>query len=246
MSTIQNQLVGLTARHEHLQCQTGSASDYYGIGVRLGIYFAWSQAYIANTILPSEISSAIGTNTIFLMTLLIAMTNDSRTEQLGQLDALILMHLCGGTVFGILSLWGYRTRYYLDEGPKAIRHFGGFGTQIRLGASLGVSIFGLWFWLYGVTGSLTPMGPDDDVDPPNSPECATLFTFFFTKVRADGGIRIYYIIVCTCCIIGLGAMLLASTITGWYLLENIFGLAKHKRWVNTSRPKYRTGFNHNE
>ena len=56
------------------------------------------------------------------------------------------MHLSGGTIFGILSLWGYRTRHYLDNGPQGIRLFGGFGTHGRLIVSLAVSCFGLWVW----------------------------------------------------------------------------------------------------
>ncbi len=51
-----------------IQCHTNRASDYYGLGVRLGIYFAWLQGYIANTALASEIGMALDTNTIFILT----------------------------------------------------------------------------------------------------------------------------------------------------------------------------------
>ncbi len=44
------------------------------------------------------------------------------TKVLTQLDCVILMHLSGGTVFSVLSLWGYRTCHYEAEGPKGIRH----------------------------------------------------------------------------------------------------------------------------
>ncbi len=130
--------------------------------------YGWT-GYVANVLLPSEFHNTSTTNTIFVLTLLIAMANDARTSTLSAIDGLVLMHLCGGTVFGVLSLWGYRTRMYFDNGPRAISMFGGFATHVKLFVSLGVSIFGLWFWLYGVVGGLEPMGPNDGADPPNAP-----------------------------------------------------------------------------
>jgi len=243
--------VGLTRRDDVIYCHTDRASDYYGLGVRLGIYFAWLQCYVANTLLESEVGMALDTNTIFLLTLFVAMANDSMTHALGQMDGLVLMHLCGGTVFGILTLWGYRTRLYLDYGPKAVGFFGSFGTHIRMVVSLAVSIYGLWFWIYGVTGGLTAMGPGDGAEPPNSPECSTLYTFFFAKIPAAGGIRYYYIIVCASCIAYFGAMLVSSVLAAWFSIENLFG-SLHHRWANSAnahsmaRPRYITGFKPNE
>lgn len=243
---------GLLLRQDYaIHCQTARAPDYYGLGVRLGIYFAWIQAYIANHFLPSEIASAVDTNTIFLLALLIALIKCSSINMLEQIDGLILMHLSGGTIFGILSLWGYRTRHYFDEGPGAIRHFGGFGTHSRLILSLGISVYGLWYWLFAVTGSLIPMGSplevgDLAVMPPNSPDCATLYTFMFAKVRADGGIRIFYIIICILCTVYFGIMLLTSSIAGWARVQKILALSRQKRWADTSRLRFATGFNYHE
>jgi len=237
----------LPRQEPHIRCQTARAPDYYGLGVRLGIYFAWLQAYIANVFLPSEIAGALDTNVIFLFTLLVAMIKCSSVNMLEQIDGLILMHLSGGTIFGILSIWGYRTCQYTLEGPKAIKYFGGFGTHFRLFITLAISVFGLWFWMFGVTGALDPMGPHDDVDPPNSPECGTtLYTFMFAKVRATGGIRIFYIVVCTCCIVYFGIMLLASSLAGYSRAHKMIELAKSKQWANSSRLRFATGFNYRE
>jgi hypothetical protein len=229
-----------------LQCQTTRAPDYYGLGVRLGIYFSWLQGYIANTMLPSEVAGALDTNTIFLLTLLVAMLKCTSVHMLKQIDGLILMHLSAGTIFGVLSTWGYRTSRYIEEGPKAIRHFGGFGTHARLIVQLAVSVYGLWFWLFGVMGALGPMGPGDGSNPPNAPECAELYTFMFTKVRATGGIRILYIIICIGCVVYFGIMLLASVLAGYSRASKMIELARGGRWANTSRLRYATGFNYKE
>lgn len=243
---------GLIPREDNsIQCQTSRAPDYYGLGVRLGIYFAWLQAYIANNFISSEISGAADTNTIFLLVVLIAMIKCSSISMLEQVDGLILMHLSGGFIFGIFSIWGYRTRRYVDDGPKAIRYFGGFGTHSRLIVSLAVSVYGLWYWLYGVTGSLVSMGSLEEtgdlaVVPSNSPDCGTLYTFMFAKVRADGGIRIFYIIICTCCTVYFGIMLLASSLAGWARLNNMIELGKQQRWADSTRVRFATGFKYRE
>ena len=243
-------LVARQEDHPHdaaFECQSQFATDYYGLGVRLGVYFAWLGSYLANTILPSEFGAAMDTSTIFLLTLLIAMTNDSRTKGLTQVDGLVLMHLCGGTVFGVLSLWGYRTRLYKIHGPRAVRMFGGFGTHLRLAVSLAVSVFGFWFWVYGVNNYLTELGgPNDESDPPNPVECGTVYTFFFAKVRANGPIRFYYAAVSATCIAWFGVMFLVSSLAGIVSFENVKGLVGFKRWSNQNRSKYATGFTEKE
>ena len=238
----------LLPRADDFECLSDRATDYYGLGVRLGIYFAWLGSYIANTLLPSEFSSAADTSAIFLLTLLIAMTNDSRTHELTQIDGLTLMHLCGGTVFGVLSIWGYRTRCYSDNGPKAVRQFGGFGTHLRLAISLGVSLYGCWFWLHGVTNSLVPLGSslDGQNDPPNPPECSILYTFFFAKVRADGGIRFYYAVVCIFCCLWFGTMFLVSSLAGVASFRRWRSVEEYERWGTGNRARYATGFTHRE
>jgi hypothetical protein len=238
----------LERRSSSLECHSDASGDYYGLGIRIGIYFAWLNAYLANVVVPGEFAGAAAANTIFLLTLFIAITKDSMGGSLTQVDVLVLMHLCGGATFGVLSIWGYRTRLYADKGPKAVGYFGSYGTHLRIAMSFAISVYGLWFWAWGVTGGLRQLGPGDGMESgKNSDACTPVYTFFFTKIRADEGIRYYYIIVCAGCTLYFGAMLLASSLTVWFSLERLLGLAGD-RWseaahVDTlTRPRYVTGF----
>jgi hypothetical protein len=242
-----------TPQSDGFMCQTSRAPDYYGLGVRLGIYFSWLQAYIANNFLPSEIAGAADMNTIFMFTLVVAMIKCSSINMLEQIDGLILMHLASGFVFGTFSIWGYRTRQYVDNGPKGIRFYGGFGTHSRLLVCLAVSVFGLWYWMFAVTGSLIAMGTPQEreseqnmIIPPNSPDCQTLYTFMFAKVRADGRIRIFYIIVCLLCTVYFSIMLLTSSIAGWASVNKIIELSKQKRWADSAKLRFATGLKYRE
>jgi len=227
-----------------LKCQTERAPDYYGLGVRLGIYFSWLSAWVANTMLPSEIPGALDQNSIFLFAIIVSMIRCSVTDMLEQIDGLMLMHLAAGTIFGISSLWGYRTCQYVREGPGAIKHYGGFGTHARLLLALSISAYGLWFWMFGVKGSLSPMGPGDE--PPNAEACGELFTFMFAKVQADGGIRIFYIFICMTCVVVYGIMALSSTLAGFSRGQKIIELWKKRQFANSTRLRFATGFKYSE
>jgi hypothetical protein len=251
-------LAGIFPRADEYSCTSDRASDYYGLGVRLGIYFIWLQGWIANTMLPSEIGSAATSNTVFILTLFIAMTKDSLRGHLAQIDGLVLMHLCGGATFGVLSIWGYRTRLYVDNGPKAVGYFGSWGTHARVILSFAISIYGLWFWAWGITsGGLRVLGPGDgmeEADPGNPAECSVLYTFLFAKLPINGGIRYFYIVVSAGCAIYFGAMMLVSVLTAWFTIDNLAGKA-HQRWSRDAdhgvekslhRPRYVTGFKQQE
>ena len=220
-----------------LDCENHHSADYYGLGVRIGFYFQWLTSYLANTFLPDEIAGALDTNAVFLFALLVSMVRSSITGLLKKIDGLILMHLSGGTVFGILSLWGYRCCQLQREGPTAMRHFGGFGTHFRLLLSLAISIYGLWYWLRGVVGGLHGS---------NVPGCGTVYTFMFAKVRADGPIHVYYVFICVCCIVYFGVMLVASTLAGYERLMKVVHAARRRAWNLDTRLKFDTGFDRTE
>lgn len=187
-----------------LNCETDRSSDYYGLGVRLGVYFAWFQNYIANVAVPSEISNALDTNTVFLFAILVAMLKCTLTQLLEQMDGLLLMHMGGGTVFSVLSIWGYRTCQYDVKGPVGgMRQFGGYGTHLRLLLCTAFSSFGMFFWVYGLSGAL-PQNDDE--------RCRDLSTFMFAKVRAKGPIRGFYIFISIACMVYFGSMLLVSLV----------------------------------
>lgn len=155
----QNNTNGLTWELEgdppgKLTCVSDRSSDYYGLGVRLGIYMSWLTCYISNISVSSEIAGSLDQNAIFLLALVIAMVRCATTNLLSEMDGLMLIHLMSGTVFSVLTIWGYRTCVYRDEGPRGIRNFGGFGTHLRLLLCMAVSVLGLWFWYFGVVGAL--------------------------------------------------------------------------------------------
>jgi hypothetical protein len=185
-------------------CTTDFSSDYYGFGVRLGVYFVWSSSYFANTLLPDEISATLDTNCMFLLALLLSLFRGTIRHQLYQIDGLIVMHLSSGFLFSCLSIWGYRTLYYQQEGANAIRYFGGLGTHIRLALITAISVYGTWFWWEGARDGLLVADTE---------ECRVVYTWLFHPWKLGSGIDIYYIIMSLGCAIYFGIMCFIAFLT---------------------------------
>lgn len=185
-----------------LDCSSESSGDYYGLGVRLGIYCIWLTSWLSNSYCSDEITGALDANAMFLLALIVALIKGSvRSDtQIKYIDGLILMHLCSGYIFGCFSTWGYRTIKHVRSGGggQALAAFGGFGTHFRLLLCAVISVYGSWFWSYGILYGLSPL---DDEEGNKRDECYPLRTFFFGKldVYASGGIRYYYIVVTVAC-----------------------------------------------
>ena len=214
-----------------IDCTTDFSNDYYGLGVRLGVYFAWLGSYFANTLLPGEISGTLDTNTIFLLALLISLFTGTHMHNLYQVDALIVLTLSSGFLFSCFSIWGYRTLYYQNEGAKGIRHFGGMGTHCRLALIFAICVYGAWFWSEGVK---------DELKVASDPQCMQVYIWFFATWRVGGGINIFYTVLTVCCSIYYGAMLVAAAVAVVYKPL----ISKFKKWKE--KMKFETGLNNKE
>lgn len=188
---------------EPLNCTTELSPEFYGFGVRLGVYFAWLSQYFANILLPSEIASSLDTNSIFLLALLAGLFRGTIVHELFQIDGLILMHLSSGFLFSSLSIWGYRTSLYQKEGPTAINYFGRVGTHCRLALATAISLYGAWFWWEGLRNGLNIA---------EDPQCRIVFTWFFKQWPVTGGIHTFYIFISIGCAVYYGTMCIAAVL----------------------------------
>ena len=123
-------------------CITKFSADYYGFGVRLGVYIAWLSSCFANSFLAEEISGTLDTHSFFLLALLISLFRGSIVGKLYEIDGLISIHLSSGFLFGSLSIWGYRILRYAKDGPRAISYFESFGTHYHLALITTISVYG--------------------------------------------------------------------------------------------------------
>lgn len=133
-------------------CALMGVPDLYGTGVRVGIYSSWMASLFANTFLLDEISSALDTNAMFLFAISVAVGSASAERNIRIIDALILLQMAFGFLLSVMTIWGYRTRVYWDKTDdcRQRQEFGGWGTHLRLILVTAISIYGVWFWVYGM------------------------------------------------------------------------------------------------
>ncbi|KAG0645238.1 hypothetical protein D0Z07_8935 [Hyphodiscus hymeniophilus] len=226
VGTFQRSLI--TENVEPLDCTTDFSGDYYGFGVRLGVYFAWLSSYFANTLLPSEISGSLDTNSIFLLGLLISLFNSTLHHEILQIDGLIIMQLSSGFLFSSLSLWGYRTSQYQKEGTAAIQRYGKIGTHCRLALAVAISMYGTWFWWEGL---------EDGLRVADNEKCQKISTWFFAEWPVSGGIHVFYIIVSFASSLYYGIMAITAVLAY---------MAKFFRVGWKGRMEYETGYSKRE
>lgn len=101
----------LLARQEVNLCELTNFeanTNFYGFGVRLGIYLQWFSSWIANTLNPDDASSNHEENSIFVLAIAIALVLAFEGDQLRVSEAYILMLMCVGFFAIVLSTWGIR------------------------------------------------------------------------------------------------------------------------------------------
>ena len=102
--------------------------DFYGAGIRIGIYLQWVSAWLSNTFNPGAAAANHDANAIFLLAVLIALTIALASGSLRIVEAYILVLLSGGFICTVLSFLGLRL-YFLQPSTLAT-FFRGLSKQM--------------------------------------------------------------------------------------------------------------------
>lgn len=133
-------------RLPHPICGIDGNADFYGLGIRVGIYLQWISSLLANRYVPEAIRNLLITNTIFLLAVAIAAAQATATRDLRKAESLALQHLCFGFLFTVLTVWGFRIRARVKSLGAA---FSLAEKSFRLGLSAAICGYGVWFWFVG-------------------------------------------------------------------------------------------------
>lgn len=91
-------------------CGFSGNPEFYGFGIRLGIYLQWLAAILANAFLKEAVAGSLETNTVFLLALTVSTIYATSLATIRNAEVLVLLHLYFSFIFSILSLWGQRAR----------------------------------------------------------------------------------------------------------------------------------------
>ena len=165
-------IISPTPRTTH-ECGFAGNSDFYGLGIRLGVYLQWLTSLLANHFLAEAISDALDTNAIFVLALFVALILATAQMNVRAAEVVVLLQLCFGFLFSILSIWGHRIGCRGEPVTFSI-----MGSFFRLSLSTAICAYAVWFWFPGVHGL-------------DKAECAA-FTFLFAKVNVLKGALVFF------------------------------------------------------
>lgn len=97
-------------------------SDFYGLGIRIGVYLQWFSSWISNSINPFGAASNHDANTIFLVAILIATTVALAQGEIQPVETYIMLLLSSGFVFTVLSFLGTRLHLLQASGARQYRN----------------------------------------------------------------------------------------------------------------------------
>lgn len=223
-------------RDSEQDCTTNLARDLYGLGVRLGVYLQWASGWVSNNFLVDSIESGLNANAVFLFALMVAIVSGTRTNEMTLMDGLVMIWLSAGTVWSVLSLWGYRTCAYRKKGLNGISKFGGFGTHLRLLLSGSVALYGAWYWIFGVKGGVHGLEAFGQVDSSCTKTSVTIFGLDVAGISRNAAIALSIVAGAYAAVLILVAPLAAYTRV-WKMV--IFW--NSKQYGSSTRLRYATG-----
>lgn len=170
----QRELTADRTSSKNVACSVNGNPDFYGLGIRLGIYLQWSTLLLANYSLPEAIAANLETNTIFLLAIFVATIVATAQRSVQAAEIVVILHLCFGFLSSILSIWGHRT---ITRKSKSTR-FSLVGSSLRIALTTAICAYSVWFWFQGF-------------EQTRSPTCST-YTFIFTKLDIQEAVQIYF------------------------------------------------------
>ncbi|KAI4108310.1 MAG: hypothetical protein LQ339_002211 [Xanthoria mediterranea] len=175
-----------------VQCPHDGNPDFYGLGIRVGIYLQLTTAIVAKYFHPEAIPENLTANTIFLLALFAAIATATLGSGLRPEEIVILLQLCFGFLLSVLSILGGRPGPDHPKGHATISAPPSIASYLRLTLTMAICAYAVWFWFPG----------KDEMEISG---CAS-YMFFLTKVSLFGGVRLFYQVQSAIIIIPLAAL----------------------------------------
>ncbi|KAL8892761.1 MAG: hypothetical protein Q9215_000353 [Flavoplaca cf. flavocitrina] len=172
------------------QCPHEGDPDFYGLGIRIGIYLQLTTAVVAKCFHPEAIPENLTANTIFLLALFAALVIATLGPGLRPEEIYILLQLCFGFLLSVLSILGGRRPS--PSGHSATPRPPPVASYFRLMLTLAICAYSVWFWFPGK-------------DKMKVAGCAS-YMFFFTSISLFGGVPVVYQIQSAILIVPLGVL----------------------------------------
>lgn len=152
-------------------CVLNGNSDLYGLGIRLGVYFQLISTLLANHFLPDALREALDANTIFLVSIFIAVIKSSvNVNNLTAPEAFVMLQMLFAFLVAVYHI-GLSIKWILFDHMTAILNgmmdsdtvwldvaselgraqgdVSQLGITMRQFLALAITSYNVWFWFPG-------------------------------------------------------------------------------------------------
>ncbi|KAL8687462.1 MAG: hypothetical protein Q9218_006373 [Villophora microphyllina] len=161
-----------------VQCSHEGNPDFYGLGIRVGIYLQLTTAILAKYLRPEAAPGNLNTNAVFLLALFVALATATFSPGLGTEETVILLQLCFGFLLSVLSLLGGHVSADRPKPSKGVIRPPPVASFFRLTLNTAICAYAVWFWFIGINNS-------------HVPGCSA-YIFVVARASIFGGVRILY------------------------------------------------------
>lgn len=192
------------------QCPHEGNPDFYGLGIRVGIYLQLTTAIVAKYCYAGAIPENLTTNAIFLLALFDAVATATVGFELRPEEIVVLLQLCFGFLLSVLSILGGRlSRNDVTRQAGTLRA-PPIASFLRLVLTVAICAYAVWFWFPGKDEMRT--------------EGCPAYMFFLTRTSIYGGVRIFFQMQSILFAFFVGALFICqSSIILWSLISTLIG-----------------------
>ncbi len=129
--------------------------DFYGLGIRLGIYFQVFSTLLTGQVLPEETSGVWDTNSIFVLAVFAAVSKSSVDGTIHYVEAFVMLQLmfmlvlCAfqrGSAYQFTALFQALVKERDARQMKSFLRISRAGEAGRRGLSIAIACYNIWFW----------------------------------------------------------------------------------------------------
>ncbi|KAL8799471.1 MAG: hypothetical protein Q9182_005876 [Xanthomendoza sp. 2 TL-2023] len=192
-------------------CSHEGNPDFYGLGIRVGIYLQLATAILARYFYTEAILENLTANAIFLLALFVAVATATLGPGLRPEEIVVLLQRCFGILFSVLSILGAHDASNELEMCRDILWPPPIASFLRLTLTTANGAYAVWFWFPGKDKTMT--------------EGCPAYMFFLAKASIHGVVRIFYQIQTTLFIVPLSALFVwQSLISLWFYTSTLIAV----------------------
>jgi len=146
--------------------------DFYGLGIRLGVYLQVLSSWATNTLKDDAIADTHAANSIFLLAIVVSVLSATASQEIRPVEVWLMLQICLMFPLTVMSIFGVRTNFLTPENVDSlVERFVALSTSVNVELDLvpGAMIPGLAGIMDGIVETRFEATLEQEVSPADHP-----------------------------------------------------------------------------